>query len=180
MPARESADTASAYGTVEVSPVKQPPPPGSVVKPTDLTTTWSLGILEGDWTITGGLFTTGQDLATAIILSIFTDAEAQGGDWIPDGTTDRRGWYSDDQDPVRMGSRLWLIAREKVLPTLMPRARGYVAESLQWMIDDGAVASFNIDVELNAPNYLAARVVANRRDGSTVAVNFTWAWQQMA
>ena len=66
------------------------------------------------------------------------------------------------------------------MPTLVPRGRGYIADSVQWMIDDGAVASFNIDVELNAPNYLASRVIANRRDGSTVAVNFTWAWQQMA
>ena len=106
MPAVEGADIANFIGTVAVSPVTPPPAPGTIVLPTDLTTTWSLGIPKGDWTITGGLLQTGQDLATAIILSIFTDAEAQGGDNIPDGTTDRRGWYSDDQDPVRMGSRL--------------------------------------------------------------------------
>lgn len=146
----------------------------------DIATIWDAQNVRGDWSVADGQLAIGQDLATAVLLSLFTDAEAHADDAIPDGTTWRRGWYGDDGETVRLGSRLWLLERSKVTADLVPRAKGYIAEALQWMIDDGVVASFSIDVQLNAPNYLAAKIVANRQDGTTVAMNFQWAWQQSA
>lgn len=145
----------------------------------DIATIWDAGNVRGDWQVSGGTLTTGADLATAVLLSLFTDGEAAVDDVIPDRTTNRRGWYGDDGDDVRMGSRLWLLERSKVTADLVPRARGYIAEALQWMVADGVVASFAIDVALNAPNFLAAKIVANRQDGATVALNFQWAWQSL-
>lgn len=144
----------------------------------DITTIWDAQNVRGDWQVTDGQLAIGQDLATAVLLSLFTDAEAHADDAIPDGSTNRRGWYGDDGETVRLGSRLWLLERSKVTADLVPRVKGYIVEAVQWMIDDGVVASFTIDVQLNAPNYLAAKIIANRQDGATIAMNFQWAWQQ--
>lgn len=146
----------------------------------DIATIWDAQNVRGDWQVAGGTVTSGQDLVTAVLLSLFTDGEAQADDRIPDGTTNRRGWYADDGDAVRMGSRLWLLERSKVTADLVQRARGYVIEALQWMIDDGVVAAFTIDVALNAPNFLAIKIIAQHRDGQNVAMNFQWAWQSPA
>lgn len=141
----------------------------------DIPTLWSPGSAEADWQIAG---TTGNaDLATAIVLSLFTDAEAHADDPAPGG--DRRGWYGDDGDAVRLGSRLWLLERRKADNATLNDAHAFITEAVQWMIDDGVVARFDLDVQYNAGNFLAARLVANRRDGSNVAMNFSFAWLQL-
>jgi phage gp46-like protein len=146
----------------------------------DISTLWSPQLVRGDWQLDGtGKLIANRDLETAVVLSIFTDAEAHADDRIPDGTDNRRGWYGDDQEATRMGSRLWLIEREKITANLLPRIRGYITEALTWLVTDGVAASFTVEVELNAPNYVAARVIINRKDGDTVGLNFGWAWDQL-
>jgi phage gp46-like protein len=44
------------------------------------------------------------------------------------------------------------------------------------MIDDGVVADFNIAAQWVNPNQLDLTVIANRADGSRVAMNFPNVW----
>jgi phage gp46-like protein len=142
----------------------------------DIPTLLAPGAAQADWQISG---TTGdQDLATAVVLSLFTDGEARADDPVPGG--DRRGWYGDDGDAVRMGSRLWLLERRKADQATLNDARAFITEAVQWLVDDGVVARFDLALDYDAGNFLAARLVANRRDGSTVAMNFSFAWLALA
>jgi phage gp46-like protein len=146
----------------------------------DIATLWDAGGIRGNWSIVNGSLVGNQDLVTAVVLSVFTDAEAPADAKIPDGTIYRRGWYGDDTDDVRMGSLLWLYVRRKVTADLVPAIRRTLIDCLQWMIADGVIASVNVDVQLNAPNFVAAKITLNRKDGSTVSLNFDWAWSQLS
>src|SRR6185437_4635110 len=87
-----------------------------------------------------GALDTRQLLETMIIVSLFTDRRADPSDRIPQGQTDRRGWWGDSYADVpgyQLGSRLWLLENATTFPQMPVVARGYMLEALQWMIDDG-------------------------------------------
>jgi phage gp46-like protein len=123
----------------------------------------------------GGCLATGDDLQTAIIISLFSDRMAQPGDVIPDGSNDPRGWWADGAVPI--GSRMWLLRRSKQIPETSQLAYTYIAEALQWLIDDGVVAQFDISVQWPSRGVLDAQITAYKQDGTTLMTGlFTWAW----
>ncbi|NUB13704.1 hypothetical protein GAY28_13925 [Azospirillum brasilense] len=140
----------------------------------DITIAWSAGDGRGDWALApGGDLQTGDDLATAILLSLFTDRQALADDVVPDGTSDRRGWWGDPD----LGSRLWLLDRAKQTEETRRRAEDYASEALYWLIEDGVVARFDIAATWERRSFLGLRITAYRTDGRTVALNASWAWQ---
>ena len=142
----------------------------------DTSTVWVPALGRGDWVMQGTALQTGNDLQTAILISIFTDRIANTDDVIPDGSNDPRGWWGDAGEPYPIGSRLWLLSRAKQTAATAALAIDYVTEALQWLIDDGAVASFTIDAQWMAAGQLGVSVIAFRQDGSTVALNFASVW----
>ena len=143
----------------------------------DISTLWQT--TRGDWKLSGQSLASGNDLVTAVVVSLFTDRVALPDDAILDGSNDPRGWWADDAlNPI--GSRLWLIDRAKRTQETLERAQGYINEALQWLIDDGVVAQFGVFVEWTAPHTLGAQVTAYRRDGGTTPMNFAWAWPSLA
>ncbi len=81
-----------------------------------------------------------EGLETAIIISLFTDRRANHDDALPDGGDDRRGWWADafpELEGDRIGSRLWLLFREKDMQSVVNRAREYTDEALAWLVQDG-------------------------------------------
>lgn len=143
----------------------------------DISTFWQPNLSRGDWEMNGTQLAAGNDLDTALIISLFTDREANADDVIPDGSTDRRGWWGDMGQKYKIGSRLWLIERAKLTADLGPRAVGYVNEALQWMIDDGVAARVDATYAIQFPSLLGMQVVIYRRAGPIVANNFAWAWE---
>jgi phage gp46-like protein len=143
----------------------------------DITTVWIPALGRGDWVLKGSDLQGGNDLTTAVLISLFTDRVANTDDVISDGSNDPRGWWGDAGQQYPIGSRLWLLEREKQTDATAARARDYMAESLKWMLDDGVVARFEIDAQWVAPGRLGASVIAHRQDGSTVAMNFANLWQ---
>lgn len=114
-----------------------------------------LAIISGDVLLTDGL-------ETAVILSLFLDARARDDDPLPDGGTDRRGWWADDASPMTDGdrtvSRLWLLSREKTLPEVLRRAHDYAFEALIWLVDDGIARAVDVDATMPRPGLLALAV----------------------
>jgi len=140
----------------------------------DITTIWSG--TQGDWLQAGARLASGNDLATAVLISLFTDRVATEDDPTPDGTGDPRGWWADDAErPI--GSRLWLIERSKRTQETLTLAQSYIEEALQWLIDDGVVARFDIYLEWTQQNMLGAQITAHRTDGAAQALNYEWAWK---
>ncbi len=99
-----------------------------------------------DWTVTPQGLAQDTALDSAIIISLFTDARALPTD---EYSGDPRGYWADaltvtGETPVRLGSRLWLLRREKQIPATLRRAEQYAREALQWLIDDGIAQSIAI------------------------------------
>ncbi|MDE2104746.1 MAG: phage GP46 family protein [Patescibacteria group bacterium] len=151
-----------------------------------ISTVWDVANARGDWALVRGAapggaplaltLQSGNDLETAVLLSLFTDRLANPDDEIPDGTSDRRGWWGDLAEASPIGSRLWLLDRAKLTQETAARARDYALEALQWLIDDGVVASVDVATQITFPAMLGLQVVLRRQDGTRLALNYSWAW----
>ncbi|OCG27180.1 hypothetical protein A9G45_09625 [Gilliamella sp. HK2] len=86
----------------------------------------------------------GNEVLTNIIASLFTDARAHDDDALPSGGTDKRGWWGNSFSDKKIGSRLWLLSREKQLSSVLKRAQEYAEESLQWMIKERLIKSVTV------------------------------------
>lgn len=146
---------------------------------TDITTTWDVQCSQGAWTLSGGALASGNDLATAAIISLFTDAEASADDELPDNSGDRRGWWGDSGDAVRMGSLLWTLARSKLTQSVANRARDYAKKCLAWMIDDKVAGAIDVTTTIVKPNQLRLQVVISHGNSQQLKLNFDWAWQDL-
>lgn len=127
-----------------------------------------------------GDLATDDGLRTAVTLSLLCDRRAEPDDVIPDGTTDRRGWWADtiaDQDGDRFGSRLWLLSREKELPEVRRRAEAYARESLEWLLEDGVAAEVEVTAETLDREVLWLRVDIQRGDGTRIADRYQYVWR---
>jgi phage gp46-like protein len=143
----------------------------------DTLTTWVPALGRGDWLLSGAQLAAGGDLQTAILISLFSDRAANPNDVIPDGSGDPRGWVGDLDQDYPIGSRLWLLSRAKQTGETLARAQDYIAEALQWLIDDGVVAKFDILVEWTRASQLGANVIAYKTDGTNMALNFLSVWK---
>lgn len=112
-----------------------------------------------------------DSIETAVIVSLFTDRRADAGDRLPFGESDRRGWWGDsytDKPGRKIGSRLWLLEREKQLPEVLARAREYARESLQWLIEDGRAARIEVETSFPRPGVLGIEIAAQLPAGGSV------------
>lgn len=115
-----------------------------------------------------GILTDAGDLLhpvhRAVFISLFT--------WRRAGPTDESdnpyGWWGDSYPTVagdRIGSRLYLLRREKNLAQVRERARDYALEALAWMRDDNLVT--RIDAECQRRGDDAAELIVTLTvDGS--------------
>lgn len=160
----------------------------------DVRTAWNpeTAPYAADWLMDPPGLEADRDLETSVIISLMTDASAKPDDVIPDGTDDRRGWWGDtgpvgDQPTPPegpLGSRLWLLAREKSTETTRRRAEVYAAEALRWMMTDGVAARVDVQAAwLDAPGippgFLGLRIRILRQDGTLYDMRYAWAWEQL-
>lgn len=129
---------------------------------------------------------TDEGLQTAILVSLFTDRRATPDDELPAGETNRRGWWGDVAPDVPgdvIGSRLWLLFREKKLPDVIARANEYTRAALQWLIDDKVASRVDVQAEasrIGESDVLAIQGVVYRPGGDPVQFRYNYAWQSQA
>lgn len=143
----------------------------------DIRTTWDPLISAGDWLIDPPALATDADLETAVLLSLFTDARAADDDLVPGASDDRRGWWAGP-----LGSRLWLLAREKATNDVRLRAEDYCREALAWMLTDGVADRIEVAAEWAAPpdqRRLEIEVEIFRDRSIIYARRYDWAWDQL-
>lgn len=122
----------------------------------------------------------GNELSTAILLSLFSDRRANDDDVIPDGT-DPRGWWADALDGQRIGSRLWLLERARKLPEVLRLAQEYAAEALAWLVADGVVKSAAVQASFaDDCKTLLFAVHVCKPDGKSLAWRYRYAWDLRA
>lgn len=134
---------------------------------------------RGDWVFVGPDMAEDDGLNTAVIVSLFTDRRANPDDALPDGTDDRRGWWGDafpDVDGDRIGSRLWLLSREKQLPSVLQRAQQYAEEALAWLVEDGIASAVNVVAETVKPDTLGLGIEIRRAGKPPIQFRFESFW----
>lgn len=123
---------------------------------------------------------TGQDLETALIISIFTHRRANDDDPLLPGES-RRGWWADTYNPKRndkIGSRLWLLRRAKMLDETLVRAREYVIEALRWLIEDSIAQSTDVSTSFIGANTIGIYVTIVKPTGRE-NFNFEYVWNDI-
>ena len=155
----------------------------------DLRVVYDPETMQADLAWDGTTLATGDDLETAVYLSLFTDARARDDDITPSGDGRRRGWWGDAVPPTilgvqvdndRFGSRLWLLARELQLPSALVRARAYAVEALQWLLDDGVAAAVDVVASWPRDEWLLLTVTVTRPDGAAESYAWEANWQAEA
>jgi phage gp46-like protein len=138
----------------------------------DISTIWNPSSATADWAMAESDLQSGNDLETAVLISLFTDRIANEDDVIPDGTNDPRGWWGD----LTIGSRLWILDRAKQTQATLNQAKDIVTEALQWLVSDGVAAKFTVFTEWTRPQMLGIQVNIFKQDGSLIVLNYDWAW----
>jgi len=122
-------------------------------------------------------------LETAVIISLFTDRRANEDDVLPDSNNlDRRGWWGDltsgfENDQI--GSRLWLLEREKTIPNVVIRAKQYAEEALQWLVNDGVAVKIEVEAErqgMLGNDVLAISCRIFKPDGTDIPFKYLMQW----
>jgi phage gp46-like protein len=153
----------------------------------DVALRYDPGRLACDYAIANGDLVADNGLATAVLISLFSDRLAASDDAIPDGTDNRRGWWGDlpvdgatpaSQASDFIGCRWWLLARAKDTTETLNAAGTYGREALQWMIDDGVAQEVDVFCEFHEVGTLAARVDISRLgpNGRAVDHRFDLVW----
>lgn len=146
----------------------------------DIRTTWLGGDTLCTWSTTGADLTADDGLETAVLISLFTDAPATAQEAALAGAGDRRGWWADayaEVDGDVIGSKLWLLRREKRTAATLERARQYAAAALGWLVTDGVAQSVEVTAEVLQTDVLALQVVIKRRSEPAAKYRFEQFWK---
>jgi phage gp46-like protein len=144
---------------------------------TDLSLQWDDELYAADFALKDGALVTDDGLRTAVIISLFTDKRAALDDVLPQPSSDRRGWWGDmlSAQGWEIGSRLWLLAREKQLPAVLVRAEAYAREALQWMVDDGVAVAISVSARFPRNGWLQLEIGIDRPSGpDRERYDFVW------
>ena len=107
-----------------------------------------------------------DELAQAVLISLFSWRKSEVDDGIK--APNRQGWWGDTFAIVqgdRIGSRLWLLQREKLLPDVLRRAQAYAEQSLQWLSEDRIVERVVVEAKHGGTNQLDLHVTCYKPHG---------------
>jgi phage gp46-like protein len=110
----------------------------------------------------------GDDLETAVLISLFTDRYVDESQVEPGKP--RGGWWGDayaDEDGDRIGSRLWLLERGIDLQLTPVRAREYALEALRWLVEDLVAREVEVEAERAAAGTIHLSITLHLADGTT-------------
>lgn len=154
----------------------------------DIRTTQTVSITEAlttDWLLAAdGTLASGDDLATAFRIALLTDRRALADDELPDDGDDRRGWWADlDAETIwngwPIGSRLWLLARTKIVSDTVARAETYCREALQPFIDRRIVSRVDVALKRIDQDTIGGTITAYRGPSRAVDLRFETLWNEI-
>lgn len=118
-------------------------------------------------------------LESAVLISLFSDARVSSDE--ADDPEDLRGWWGDlTTEDDQIGSKLWLLQRSKTVKDNLTKARRYIEQALQWMIDDGVAIKIEAETfRFGDPGNdgLGFRVAIYKQSGEVVAFKYSDAWE---
>lgn len=138
------------------------------------------GMPRADWSMAGGDLAADTGLRSRVAVSLLTDAVAAADDELPDASGDRRGWWGDitagDDDAPPIGSRLWLLARQKRTETVRLRAESYAVDALAWATARGVADSVAASAEFAGERQDQLRLTVTLSRGAEPDERFDALW----
>lgn len=149
---------------------------------TDIKISWDTDLMEGDFGFEDNDLEHDDGLETAVLISLFSDRRANDDDELPDPSRGKRGWWGDLVSGIEddlLGSKLWLLERNKTTEETLVKAKQYILEALQWMIDDGITKKIAVEVEQQGTvtQPVLAFLVKIFKDTSTLNISFNEQWE---
>lgn len=152
----------------------------------DIKILWDDELIEGDLGFQNEDLVREDGLSTAVIMSLFTDRRAEDDD-ILDDQDDKRGWWGDRLENEgediesfhQIGSRLWIIERASTTNANLQKAKIFIEEALEWLVEDGVAESVDVVVERQGrpeTAILSFSVTIYKSDGTTEALTFDDVW----
>lgn len=135
------------------------------------------GKLNFDLVVDSDDLKTDEGLRTSVIVSLFTDRRVTPEE-VPAEETSRRGWWADQFSEIegdQIGSKLWLLRREKQTEQTRKRAQEYAEEALSWMLEDNLAQSVTVEAEWISPGFLGLGISIQRPEGK-VSFKFKVNW----
>lgn len=124
-----------------------------------------------DIVIENGDILSDNGLATAVMISLFSDARAPESEVLPDGETSRRGWWGD-YIGTTTGSLLWLSEREKTLPSTAAKKKRYCEDALKWLLDKNIAQKVEVTATIIKPQ--AVQIKINIYRGTSKDYSYLW------
>jgi len=147
----------------------------------DIKISWDTDLMEGDFGFENNDLVSDEGLETAVVISLFTDRKADEDDILPDPDGSKRGWWGDLGSGIendQIGSKLWLLEREKTTEETLVRAKQYIFDALQWMIDDGITNKIEVDVERQGSiTPILAFLVKIYKNTTILNISFNEQWE---
>lgn len=171
---------------LDVEEVARPTPAAGLRPAADAKLIFDTSQLTADLRVVGGQLEAETGLLTSVVISLFSDRRAREDDPLPAGESSLRGWWGDYVPPVegdRIGSRLWLLSREKTLESVRVRAVEYAREALRWLIEDAVAERVDVEAEIQklpggiVPSVLALVVAIWRPPEREIAFRFRYVWR---
>lgn len=111
-----------------------------------------------------------DNLSRSVVISLFTWQRASQSDEVDNDQ--RMGWWGDtfaENKGDKIGSKLWLLLRQKVTDETLLRAQEMADDALQWLVEDGICTDVSVSVERdsNDPNRINLSVVLEQEHGKT-------------
>lgn len=128
----------------------------------------------------GGDFETVNDLSTALLVALLTDARADETQVaVPEL---RRGWIGNAVPPIEefeLGSLLWLVDTAKATQGTMTIAASFARDALQWLLDEDIAADVQVDGEITGPREGRLTITITSPDG-TIETQYIDLWRRTA
>lgn len=118
-------------------------------------------------------------LENMVLISLFTDTRAEDNEVLPKETPDRKGWWGDALLDSNIGSRLWLLQREKIGNRLFTLAKQYCEDALAWMKEDGIIDAVEINISRDPSNINRIKIngVMLKVDSGQLGFEYFYNWR---
>ena len=144
------------------------------------TTEW-----DYDLQFTGEDLVIGDDLETAVIVSLFTWARRAEDDPDPTPGGDAMGWWADEtlEDGTDfLGSKWWLTTGSKITPDLFMQVAQWGQQALAWLLEDRVADRVEILPERSTiqPDRVDVLVRILQPAGASVEYSYRLNWEAQA
>jgi phage gp46-like protein len=142
----------------------------------DLTLTWNPATGTADINMVGPSLQLGNDLETAILVSLWSEQTADPGDILPVNTNnDPRGWWADAYNaPDQIGSKLWQIFNRIRNQQTLNDAQDFAQKALQWLIDDGVASAVSVAPSFYGSAGIGLVTTITQPNGTVTQFSYVW------